>query len=323
MATAIQISPLGSFSRGDAASDQSIHRLLDHTADCLRALDTSTLDDFVYFLNEARLDRSPNAWNSLIANIIAPHGIRSLIHEDPFTRRAFEKPRGYPGDAPLLDLIYRDRPFDGEMTPRGARIHEWTSTSPACLSVCARRARLASLIDRVARETARPRILAVACGHLREAKVSRAVPAGEVGEIVALDQDQESLDLVEREKGNAYVTPIRASIRRLLVEPTAYGEFDLVYAAGLFDYLQDEVARRLTSSIFAALRPGGRMLVANFAPSLRDIGYMEAIMDWRLIYRDDGAVEQLADRLPRERVCEQTVSRDNHGNVVYLAARKY
>jgi len=30
------------------------------------------------------------------------HPIRELIHEDPFTRRAFEKPRGYDGDTELL-----------------------------------------------------------------------------------------------------------------------------------------------------------------------------------------------------------------------------
>jgi SAM-dependent methyltransferase len=186
-----------------------------------------------------------------------------------------------------------------------------------------RRRRLTSLIDRVAREQARPRILSLACGHLREAQRSQAVRAGEVGEIVAVDQDKESLDLVVREQGSHRITPVHASIRRFLADPTIYGDFDLVYAAGLYDYLDDGVARLLTLSMFAALRPGGRMLVANFAPSLRDIGYMESIMDWRLIYRDDADVARLAaDALPAERVCEQTISRDNHGNVVYLTVRK-
>src|SRR5262249_46461666 len=34
------------------------------------------------------------------------HPLRALIHQDPVTRRSFQKPRGYAGDAELLDLIY-------------------------------------------------------------------------------------------------------------------------------------------------------------------------------------------------------------------------
>ena len=32
--------------------------------------------------------------------------IKRLAHQDPFTRRAFEKPRGYAGDAELLEYIH-------------------------------------------------------------------------------------------------------------------------------------------------------------------------------------------------------------------------
>jgi extracellular factor (EF) 3-hydroxypalmitic acid methyl ester biosynthesis protein len=33
------------------------------------------------------------------------HPLRELVHQDPFTRRAFSKPKGYAGDAALLDYV--------------------------------------------------------------------------------------------------------------------------------------------------------------------------------------------------------------------------
>jgi SAM-dependent methyltransferase len=96
------------------------------------------------------------------------------------------------------------------------------------------------------------------------------------------------------------------------------GTFDLVYSAGLYDYLNEDVAMTVTEAMFRSLRPGGRLLVANFAPELPDIGFMEAIMDWRLIYRDETAVATLADRIPSEDVAARSITRDRLGNVVYM-----
>src|SRR5262249_1235250 len=152
---------------------------------------------------------------------------------------AFMKPRGYPGDAELLDLIYGDTPFTGEMTRLGALIHGVAPSQQSCRSVRERREILAKLIDRTAAEHRLPRILSLACGHLREAQRSDAVKNGAVGEIVAVDQDALSLS-VARESNGAVITPVKASIRRFLVDATIYGDFDLIYSAGLYDYLDDE-----------------------------------------------------------------------------------
>src|ERR1700739_1428470 len=40
-------------------------------------------------------------------DICQAHSLHKRMLEDPFTRRAFEKPRGYVGDAVMLDYIYR------------------------------------------------------------------------------------------------------------------------------------------------------------------------------------------------------------------------
>ena len=280
------------------------------------------MEALVPSLNLVRLAQGTTAWKNSIARIIAPHRIRSMLHEEPLTRHAFEKPRGYPGDAELLDLMYRRQPYTGPITQLGARIYAWSATQPACQSVYERRDILARLIDRIAAERTLPRILSLACGHLREAQRSEAVRANAVGEIVAVDQDPLSLEVLVRELNNPRITPVNASIRRFLFDPTIYGDFDLIYSAGLYDYLDDETARRLTSSMFAALRPGGSLVVANFAPELPDIGYMEAIMDWRLIYRDERGVASFCDDLPADLIREQRMQRDTGGNVIYLTVRK-
>ena len=324
MATALQSSlfPTLPSVRHLSLTEGSLLQILDRTAALLDAADIAGMEALVPALNLVRLAQGATAWKNTIARIIAPHRIRPMLHEEPLTRHAFEKPRGYPGDAVLLDLIYRNRPYDGPITPLGARIHAWSATQQACRSVYERRDILARLIDRIAAERPLPRILSLACGHLREAQRSDAVRAHAVGEIVAVDQDPLSLEVVARESNGARVTPVKASIRRFLVDPSIYGDFDLVYSAGLYDYLDDDTAKRLTSSMFASLRPGGTLVVANFAPELLDIGYMEAVMDWQLIYRDEAGVARFCDGLPPEQIREQQMERDSGGSVVYLTVRK-
>ena len=51
------------------------------------------------------------------------------------------------------------------------------------------------------------------------------------------------------------------------ISPAArYGrglKFDVVYSTGLFDYLQQSTAQRLTWVMFQMLRPGGRLLIVD------------------------------------------------------------
>ena len=284
--------------------------------------DIARMDGIAALLNELRTSLSRDAWQSLIADVVTGHPIRARLHEEPFTRRAFQKPRGYAGDAPMLDLIYGDVPWSGELSPLGARLRGWVAASHACSSVRERREILALAIDRVASERTSPRILSLACGHLREAQTSRAVRAHAVDELVALDQDAESLAVVEREQKSFNVLAAHASVRRFLGAPLSFGTFDLAYSAGLFDYLADPLAVAVTRALFQSLRPGGELVIANFAPSLRDIGYMEAIMDWNLIYRDEEQVSRFTAGIPRHEIADASLSRDRCGNVVYLSVRK-
>ena len=111
---------------------------------------------------------------------------------------------------------------------------------------------------------------------------------------------------------------IHCPVSALLRGQLRLARLDLVYAAGLFDYLSEGLAVRLIRSLCAMLAPEGRLLLANYTPDSRGRAYMEAFMDWNLIYRDEAAMEALAAALPGGAIAQRAVYRDALGNVVYL-----
>lgn len=306
---------------GFATTAEAMASVLDRTARCLDACDLSSIDEFIQWLFDLRRSCSRDEWRQVTVDVVRQHPLIDLIHEEPFTARAFRKPRGYAGDAPMLDLVYGEGAVPAGLTPLGRLLYLWIVQRPAARSVRFRCDLLAAAIDDAAQRVLQPRIMSVACGHLREGARSYALRSGAVAEIVAADQDLQSLDEVKRTYAPFCVTPRQLSVRQLL-GGSGDGDFDLIYSAGLYDYLADKTGAALTATLFQRLRPRGRLLIGNFAPSLTDIGYMEAIMDWQLVYRDEDGMRLLADTLPPDRVASVRTFRDLDRNVVYLDVRR-
>jgi hypothetical protein len=78
-------------------------------------------------------------------------------------------------------------------------------------------------------------------------------PRGYAGD--ALDNDVESVREVDRCYKGLGVTPQIGGVRDLLSRRKEIGSFDLVYATGLYDYLNQKTARALTSVLLTAIRP--------------------------------------------------------------------
>jgi cyclopropane fatty-acyl-phospholipid synthase-like methyltransferase len=136
---------------------------------------------------------------------------------------------------------------------------------------------------------------------------------------VALDADAQSAAEVQQCYSGYGVEAVTASFRRLLSKKSGTGEFDLVYSTGLFDYLNQRTGRRLTASMFQMLRPGGTLLIANFLPGVRDIGYMEAFMDWNLIYRSRHDMIDLTSDIPETEVKDIQLVSEECKNIIFLA----
>ncbi len=72
-----------------------------------------------------------------------------------------------------------------------------------------------------------------------------------------------------------------------------FSGYDLVYCAGLFDYLSQRVCKRMVELFRTMLKPGGVVIVTNVATSNPRKAWMEYVMEWNLIYRDENEMMDL------------------------------
>ena len=226
----------------------------------------------------ARLD--PPVWRVLVP-IAQGHPVAEFFLQDPFTRWSFEKPRGYSGDAHLLDFIYGHPSVDEKIanaTPVGKALYGYTKHGFSPVAVRERRDLLTLHVDQIAAARGpEAEVLTIAAGHLREADASAALREGRLKRWVALDQDPLSVGSIARDFQGTRVEAIDGSVRGLLTRRYNLGRFDFIYSAGLYDYLSHNVAVKLTQRCLEMLKPGGLLLFANFAQDIFDDGFMETL----------------------------------------------
>jgi extracellular factor (EF) 3-hydroxypalmitic acid methyl ester biosynthesis protein len=258
-------------------------------------------------------------WKKCIETIRGSE-LMGLVHQDPFTGRAFNKPRGYAGDAVMMDYIYgSEEAWTAPATsPLGHGIFNYTTNAAASSGVRARREHIAEKLDEIAREKVSPDVLAIACGHLREASMSSAVRRSRFGKFIALDADEKSLQEVDRNFGRFGIQIEKTDVRKLITGRMDLGQFDLVYSTGLYDYLNQKTAQKLTLHLFNMLKPGGRLVIANFLPNINDIGYMEACMDWFLVYRNRMDMMGMTELIDLHSIRDIRIHSEDNQNIIFL-----
>lgn len=276
-------------------------------------------------LHDIRQKAGPDAWQKLVP-IIQAHPSAQVMHQCPFTRWSFEKPRGYSGDAGLIDFIYGHDAAAAEVSkasPAGLQIFEYTINAPGPVAVRERRDILTRYVDEAAaRKASDTEILAIAAGHLREAEASTALSKGEIKRWMALDQDPQSIGSIIRQFKGTSVDPVDGSVRGLLTGKHQLGTFDLIYAAGLYDYLSDKVAIKLTQICVEMLKPGGIFLFANFSNEMSDDGYMESYMNWELLQRSEADMWRIVNASAGADKVDPRVWFGTNRNIIYSTIKK-
>jgi SAM-dependent methyltransferase len=276
-------------------------------------------------LHELRMRYPASIWQQLIP-IAQQHPVSRYFLEDPFTRWSFEKPRGYSGDAQLLDFIYGHSSvaeWIENASPLGKALYDYTKDASSSVAVRERRDLLAQHVDAIASSRGGDaEVLTIAAGHLREANRSVALKEGRLKRWVALDQDPLSVGSISRDFSGTCIEAVDGSVRGILGGRHDFGKFDFVYAAGLYDYLNDKVSIKLTQRCLNMLKPNGVFLFANFATDIMVDGYMETFMNWALLLRSETDMWRIINGSVGDLPIEGTVRFGENRNVVYGIIRK-
>jgi extracellular factor (EF) 3-hydroxypalmitic acid methyl ester biosynthesis protein len=247
-------------------------------------------------LDSARAALPPGEWARLCRSDARIAAWRDFLMADPYSRHARLKPRGYPGDARLMDFAYRHTSVARsirEAPPVGQAIYRLTSTEPLSVSAVRRLDVIAHHIRCSAEAGGPVSVASLAAGHARELEALDEEHRAALGAFHAVDSDGQSLaEIVAGSGARVPVRPVERNIMRL--RPGDVGSNHLVYSAGLFDYLDARAAQRVLGIMASAVRPGGRMIIGNLADDAANLGYCEAILDWWMIPRSREQLRDLA-----------------------------
>jgi extracellular factor (EF) 3-hydroxypalmitic acid methyl ester biosynthesis protein len=264
----------------------------------------------------------------------AQRELHPLLMVSPWAHRCFSKPFGYAGDYEMLNMTLRD-PCEGPNTYAWVLNSYILTTDPPI----AYANRIAMLVEhlreeaqRVRRDHGRPlKALTVGCGPVNEVqRFMREDTLSSGCEFHLMDFNQPTIDFAKERveeasqvRGNRInATYINKSIHELLQEARGRRAsfnttYDILYCAGLFDYLSDRICGNLIDLFYRHINPGGMVIVTNVAHSRPIVASLELLMEWYLIYRDDAAMLALMPGLGK-----QSVRTDSTGINKFLILRK-
>jgi extracellular factor (EF) 3-hydroxypalmitic acid methyl ester biosynthesis protein len=302
---------------------RTIDQILDRTMDeyLQQNFEVGT-DQLVKCLGKISNQYSPEVFKNWIRDYCLAHPVADFLLKTPVNERCYQKPKGYAGDALLIDYFYRkiNHNFDGSIQTE--RLNDSLVSSTSGESVRERAKYFGNLITQISESKKRKiSAISIASGHLRELDhVSHF--EDKVYHFIGLDQDAESNTEARRSYPFKGLTVLDESIKYVLAGKLEAESYDLVYSAGLFDYLDEKVAARMTKRMFELVVPGGTMVIPNFAKGIIERGYMETFMDWYLIYRDEMELYGFMKELDMSQVASWNIHGDKYGNILYLTVVK-
>jgi len=263
--------------------------------------------------------------------------LHPLVLCSPFIYRTFQKPLGYAGDYEMVSMMLRD-PYEGSSMFAKVLNRLFLDTAP----VVAHRNRIVYLKQRLHDETARmhaqgkvARIFNLGCGPAQE--VQNFLIDDDLcdnADFLLLDFNDETINNTTRDLENLRARHRRRtgiklekrSVHQILKESSRAGagfetgSYDLVYCAGLFDYLSDRICRRLLEVFYDLVAPGGLLIATNVDLSNPSRNWMEYVLEWHLVYRDK---EQFAKIAPDKALPGSVeVKADKTGVNIFLEVRK-
>ena len=252
--------------------------------------------------------------------------IQPFFLQCPFVRRSIDKPLGYPGDYVTVDMIFGSED-QGVSTMARLLSHYALNCGPSQ----AHRARSTWLLGHLLKheqQLGRPlRVMSFACGPEHTLREHTAL--GGTGSFTLCDFDPAPLDYCRRQFEKLARIPrggvpmpelkfVQLSTYELIRYRNSLdklrhpdGPMDVVVAAGILDYLKDNVLARFLDMMGSMLAPGGLLLLTNLHQNNPWRSFMEYVGDWKVIHRGREEFRTLWEGPPERGLVTQEVTSDS------------
>lgn len=252
--------------------------------------------------------------------IISDSDIQKAWHElpnvflttDTMQGYAVLKPHGYAGDFMIIERIY-----SGWLSPHPHLVNwdHYFHAQAAPHAILNRKKYFVDILRSLRAKKTKGTVLNIGCG-----------PIQDVVEFLSEGKSQMLFECVDYDKNAIEYSFNKAKEKGLLnniefhrdnafkFKPSK--QFDLIWSAGLFDYLDDEIFKKLLIKQLAFVKPGGELVVGNFSLNNPSRDYME-FGHWFLHHRSPDDLIRIAGQcdVPRRNI---TVNSESLGVNLFL-----
>lgn len=205
---------------------------------------------------------------------------RSLLHE-----RGRQKPLGYAGDYLMIDWIYTKKACP---SGTGAFWDEFFHRQAAPTAVRNRKEYFINLFGQLCRQRGKGiSVLNLASGSCRDVAeaIERTAPLSRGSLFHCVDVERKAVEYASMLlQPHLPAVALQWQIASVFKFRTNR-QYDLVWSAGLFDYLNDDAAVMLLRKMWGCVNVGGTMVIGNFHPNNPNRNYLEWCGGWFLIHR--------------------------------------
>jgi hypothetical protein len=241
------------------------------------------------------------------------------VYKSDIVKHALEKPRGYPGDYKLLEIIYNNQTISYGI---GFCYDKYFLNNPYSIAVRNRKEKMSEILKEFIEYLpfSHKKILNLACGSCREIKKlfdgDGFIRDKEVV-FTLVDQDEKALEfsreILRNNPKNVSFKFLQHNILDYIKEgrknSKLLGRQNMIYSIGLADYLPDRVLKNLLLFCFNLLEPKGKLVIAH-----KDVNKYKPLppdwwCDWTFYPRDENyllnlvtksGIENFSLRLTRE-----------------------
>ncbi len=244
-------------------------------------------------------------------------------------KRGFEKPRGYPGDYKMLEMVYDDQELSQGI---GKFIDRYGLDVPYSVGIRARKDSMKEYLYNFINSSNEEHlnIVNLASGGCRDIREMLKLPIHYKGraQIICIDQDEVAINFSRKklsasDKSNIRINFIQGNILKLeSLDIANANSIDLIYSIGIADYLQDRMLTKIFRDCYKLIKPGGRFVVAYKDKDKHKPLALDWYADWCFIPRNEQElINIIYESMGREKVSIE-VKRIDSGLIFFAEVTK-